>query len=117
MVRRRSNGIMTSRLEQRFADIFQSKYAISFINGTATMHTILAAAGVGAGDEVIVPPLTMASTALAVLHANATPVFADIDPDVIVGGIVRLVAIVGEGAGIVMLLYGIGRKIGLKKWN
>lgn len=76
-----SNGIMTSRLEQRFADIFQSKYAISFINGTATMHTILAAAGVGAGDEVIVPPLTMASTALAVLHANATPVFADIDPD------------------------------------
>ena len=76
-----SNGIMTSRLEQRFADIFQSKYAISFINGTATMHAILSAAGVGAGDEVIVPPLTMASTALAVLHANATPVFADIDPD------------------------------------
>ncbi len=43
------------------------------------MHAILAA--VGAGDEVIVPPLTMASTALAVLHAIATPVFADIDPD------------------------------------
>jgi perosamine synthetase len=45
------------------------------------MHAALVAAGIGPGDEVIVPPLTMASTALAVLHAGATPVFADVDPD------------------------------------
>jgi perosamine synthetase len=45
------------------------------------MHAALEAAGIGAGDEVIVPPLTMSSTSLAVLHANATPVFADVDPD------------------------------------
>lgn len=75
-----SNGIMTNRLEKKFADKFQSKYAIAFTNGTATLHAILAAAEIGEDDEVIVPPLTMASTALAVLHANATPVFADIDP-------------------------------------
>lgn len=43
------------------------------------MHTALEAAGVGVGDEVIVPPLTMSSTSLAVLQANAVPVFADID--------------------------------------
>jgi perosamine synthetase len=71
---------MTKRLEQRFAEVFQSRYAISFINGTATMHAALAAAGVGPGDEVIVPPLTMASTSFAVLHAGSIPVFADIDP-------------------------------------
>jgi perosamine synthetase len=71
---------MTARLERKFAEVFQSEYAISFINGTATMHAALAAAGVGPGDEVIVPPLTMASTAFAVLQAQAIPVFADIDP-------------------------------------
>jgi len=71
---------MNTRLERKFAEIFQSRYAISFINGTATMHAALVAAGIGPGDEVIVPPLTMASTALAVLQARAIPVFADVDP-------------------------------------
>lgn len=74
-------GMMTKRLEEKFAELFGVKYAIPHVNGTATMHSALAAAGVGPGDEVVVPPLTMASTAFAVLHANAVPVFADIDPD------------------------------------
>jgi len=73
-----ASGGMIQRLERKFAEVFESKYAISFINGTATMHAALAAAGVGPGDEVIVPPLTMASTSFAVLHAGAVPVFADI---------------------------------------
>lgn len=72
---------MTGRLEKAFADRIGVKYAIAHINGTATMHSALAAAGVGSGDEVIVPALTMASTSLVVLHANAIPVFADIDPN------------------------------------
>lgn len=75
----KSAGMM-KRLEQAFARRFGVQYAISFINGTATLHAALAAAGVGPGDEVIVPPLTMASTAFSVLHAGAVPVFADIDP-------------------------------------
>ncbi len=40
--------------------------------------------GVGLGDEVFVPPLTMSSTTYGVLHANATPVFADVDPETFV---------------------------------
>lgn len=75
-----ASGRMTRRLEERFAKLFGARYAISHVNGTATLHSALLAAGVGPGDEVIVPPLTMASTSLAVLHANAAPVFADIDP-------------------------------------
>jgi perosamine synthetase len=71
---------MTKRLEEKFAEVFGVKYAIAHINGTATLHSALAAAGVGPGDEVIIPPLTMSSTAFGVLHANAVPVFADIDP-------------------------------------
>src|SRR6478672_4685802 len=74
-----AGSMMSTRLERQFAGKFQSKYAISFINGTATMHAALVAAGVGPGDEVIVPPLTMASTAWVVYQAQATPVFADID--------------------------------------
>ena len=72
---------MTRLLEEKFAKKFGVKYAIAFVNGTSTLHASLVAAGVGPGDEVIVPPLTMSSTALAVLHSNAVPVFADITPD------------------------------------
>jgi perosamine synthetase len=71
---------MTRRLEEAFAKRFGSKYAISFVNGTATLHAALEAKGIRAGDEVIVPPLTMSATTFAVLQANATPVFADVDP-------------------------------------
>lgn len=77
---RSSKGsVMTTRLEERFAKKFGVKFATSHINGTATLHSALYAAGVKPGDEVIVPPLTMASTSFAVLHQNAIPIFADID--------------------------------------
>ena len=79
---RSSQGsVMTGRLEEAFASRFGSKYAIAFVNGTATMHAALEAYGIQPGDEVIVPPLTMSATTFAVLQANATPVFADVDPD------------------------------------
>lgn len=79
-----ANSQMTRRLEEAFAEKFDSKYAIAFCNGTATLHAALEAVGVGLGDEVIVPPLTMSSTTYGVLHANATPVFADVDPETFV---------------------------------
>jgi perosamine synthetase len=74
-----SGSTMMRRLEEAFGHRFGSKYAISFVNGTATMHAALEAMGIGPGDEVIVPPLTMSATTFAVLQANATPVFADVD--------------------------------------
>lgn len=77
----RSSVNFTARLEAEFARRFDCEYAVSHTNGTATLHSALAAAGVGRGDEVIVPPLTMASTSLAVLHQGAVPVFADIDAE------------------------------------
>ena len=74
-------SMMMTRVEKAFAKMFGVKYAISHVNGTATLHSAVAASGVGTGDEVIVPPLTMSSTAFAVLQNNAVPVFADVDPD------------------------------------
>ncbi len=73
------NGIFTNRMEAKFSEIFEYEYSISHVNGTATMHTALNALGIGEGDEVIVPPLTMASTSLCVLQNNSIPVFADVD--------------------------------------
>lgn len=70
---------MVTRLEEKFASKMHRKYAIAMANGTATLHMALEAAGVQAGDEVICPPLTMSSSSLCVLHANAIPVFADVD--------------------------------------
>ena len=73
------NGLFTNRMEAKFSEIFEYNYSISHVNGTATMHTALHALGVGEGDEVIVPPLTMASTSLCVLQNGSIPVFADVD--------------------------------------
>lgn len=75
------NSIFNDRLEKKFAETLGTKFAISHTNGTATMHTALAALGIKPGDEVIVPPLTMSSPALAVLHNNSRPIFADVNPE------------------------------------
>lgn len=74
-----SGATFMRRFEEAFGKRFGSSYAVSFVNGTATMHAALEAMGIGPGDEVIVPPLTMSATTFAVLQANATPVFADVD--------------------------------------
>ena len=73
------NGIFTNRMESKFSEIFENEFSISHVNGTATMHTALHALGVKAGDEVIVPSLTMSSTSLCVLQNDSIPVFADVD--------------------------------------
>lgn len=75
------NGLMLKKFEEAFAKIIGRKYAIGHINGTATLHSSLFAAGVEAGDEVIIPPLTMSSTAFAVLQQDAIPIFADVNKD------------------------------------
>jgi len=75
------NSIFGNKLEKSFSEMFHVNFSIGHVNGTATMHTALAALGVKPGDEVIVPPLTMSSTALAVLQNGSIPVFADVDKD------------------------------------
>lgn len=75
---------MVTKLEREFAKKIGRKYAIAMVNGTATLHMALEAAGVRKGDEVICPPLTMSSSSLCVIHANAIPVFADVDKETFV---------------------------------
>jgi dTDP-4-amino-4,6-dideoxygalactose transaminase len=68
------------RFERRFAEYQETQFATAVVNGTVALRIALLAAGISAGDEVIVPPYTFVATASAVLECNATPVFADVDP-------------------------------------
>lgn len=69
-----------SRFENAFAKRFGVRYAIASNSGTATLHQALAAFGVGPGDEVIVPAMTVIMCGYAVIHMHAKPVYADVDP-------------------------------------
>ena len=66
-------------LEQRLAARFGARYAHVCSSGTAALSTALAACGVGAGDEVILPPFTFVADLETVLLAGAIPVFAEIN--------------------------------------
>ena len=74
-------GEKVRAFEERFAAYQDARFGITVVNGTVALQVALTAAGIGAGDEVIVPPYTFVATASAVLMVNAIPVFADIDRD------------------------------------
>ncbi|AAL63911.1 DegT/DnrJ/EryC1/StrS family aminotransferase [Pyrobaculum aerophilum] len=73
------HGKWVKAFEAELASYLGVRYAAAVSNGTTALHTALKAIGVGPGDEVITTPFTFAASATAVLHANAVPVFADID--------------------------------------
>lgn len=76
-----AQGPEVAAFEQEFAQHFGLGRACVAVNsGTSGLHLGLLAAGIGAGDEVIVPSFTFAATGNAVALTGATPVFADIDP-------------------------------------
>lgn len=76
-----TSGNMNQRFEQAFAAFTGTNFAITFNSGTSTLHAALHACDVHAGDEVIVPPLTVISNVDVILAQGAIPVFADVDID------------------------------------
>ncbi len=74
-------GPRSAEFARRFAEMQGGGYAVLMANGTVTMEVALRAAGIGWGDEVIVPAYTFAATASAPLAAGAIPVIVDIDPE------------------------------------
>lgn len=75
-----AQGPKTAAFEQEFAAYCGVSHAVAVNSGTAALHSALRAAGVGPGDEVIVPAFTFFATASSVLMCGAKPVFADVDP-------------------------------------
>jgi dTDP-4-amino-4,6-dideoxygalactose transaminase len=76
-----TTGPKTRAFEAQFATYVGAQHAVAVNSCTAGLHIALAAAGIGPGDEVIVPTMTFAATANVVIHQRAQPVFVDVMPD------------------------------------
>jgi perosamine synthetase len=76
-----SEGARVKQFEGELADRLGLVNPVAVNSGTSALHLALAVAGVGPGDEVILPAQTFVATGLAILMQGATPVFADINPD------------------------------------
>src|SRR5947207_11961043 len=77
----RTPGTKTLEFEQGFAQFHGARHGIAVTNGTAALEVTMAALGIGAGDEVILPDFTFVSNVSAVLFDNALPVLLDFDPN------------------------------------
>jgi perosamine synthetase len=76
-----TTGPMVPAFEKAVASFTDTAEAVAVSSGTAALHAAMFALGIGPGDEVIVPAMTFAGTANAVVYQGGTPIFADIDPD------------------------------------
>ena len=76
-----TQGPNVAAFEKEFAERHQVDHALAVTSCTTGLHLILAAMGIGPGDEVIVPAFTWIATANVVVYCGATPVLCDVDPD------------------------------------
>lgn len=76
-----TTGPKAAEFEEAFREYCGAREAVALCSATAGMHLLLAALGIGPGDEVITPSLTWVSTVNLIALAGATPIFADIDRD------------------------------------
>lgn len=74
-------GPKAAEFEQAIAQYVGVGYAIAVSSGTAALHLIVKALGIGSGDEVIVPSFTFAASVNVLLYEGATPVFAEVEPE------------------------------------
>lgn len=76
-----TTGPMVPRFEEALVGACGTRFAVAVSSGTAALHAAMKAIGIGPGDEVIVPAMTFAATANAVVYCGGRPVFADVDPE------------------------------------
>lgn len=77
-----SAGSYVGKFEDQFAQYLGVKHAVTTTSGTSALHLALLSAGIGPGDEVILPALTMIAVPYAVLYTGATPLLVDVDPEI-----------------------------------
>ena len=75
-----AQGPRVARFEEAFAEAMQTPFAVATSSCTTALHLALVVAGIGPGDQVIVPSFSFIATTNAVEYVGATPVFVDVDP-------------------------------------
>lgn len=75
-----TQGPKVAEFERVFAEYCGTEHAVAVSNCTTALHLALVVLGIGPGDEVICPSMSYIATANSIVHAGATPVFADVDP-------------------------------------
>lgn len=75
-----AQGPRVAQFEAEFAEAMDSRYAVATTSCTTALHLALIVAGIGPGDDVVVPSLSFIATTNAVRYVGAHPVFADVDP-------------------------------------
>jgi dTDP-4-amino-4,6-dideoxygalactose transaminase len=104
---------VTEAFEREVAAYLDAPDIVAVESGTAALHLALLAAGIGNGDEVVVPSLTFAASVQAIVTAGARPRFAEIDPDTLcVTGRSVLEALTPGTRAVMPVLYG-GRAVDL----
>lgn len=75
-----SQGPKVREFEARFSAVQEVRHAVATSSGTTALHLALIVAGIGPGDDVVVPSLAFIAAANAVTYVGARPVFCDVDP-------------------------------------
>jgi perosamine synthetase len=85
-------GPYAEEFEELAAGVAGTTHGVAVSSGTAGLHLIVHALGIGRGDEVLVPSFTFAASANAIVYEEATPVFVDIEPETYNVDVAELVA-------------------------
>lgn len=98
-------GAAITAFERQWSEYCGTEHCIGVANGTDALELVLAALGIGPGDEVLVPANTFVATAEAVVTVGATPVFVDVDPDTLLVTAPEIAAAITPRTRAVMVVH------------
>jgi dTDP-4-amino-4,6-dideoxygalactose transaminase len=110
-------GPKVQELSDAIAEYCGTKYAVPCGNGTDALFLILAAMGIGKGDEVITTPFTFFATAEAIAHTGATPVFVDIEPGTYNMDVAKIGAAITDKTKAIMPVHIFGQCVEMDEVN
>ncbi len=104
-----AGGPFVARFEEAYAKYCDTAYCVGVGNGTDSLWFTLLALGLGAGDEVITPPMTFMASVEAITYAGARPVFVDIDPRTYTLDVTRIAAAITPRTKAIMPVHLFGQ--------
>ncbi len=109
-----TTGPKTAEFEEAFCGYCNAEGAVALCSATAGMHLLLAALGIGPGDEVITPSMTWVSTVNLIVLAGATPVFADVDRDTLMVSAETIEPLITEHTRLVIPVHFAGASVDME---